>query len=146
MRKEKEYTYRSIRDERQYGLYWYSGLWQILRPVLVGLTVAVLLIGIGMTVWNKLYGEFLAPVDQTDTAEYSFQISSGQSLNRVASNLEEAGLIRSKSIFKYYCDFAGMSQKIQVGEYKIKKGMTMMEIADLLTTGDANIDFITPPY
>ena len=138
MSKEKDYTYRSIRDEREYGLYWYSGLWHILRPILVGLTVAVLLIGIGMTVWNKLYGEFLAPVDQTDTEEYSFQISSGESLNRVATNLEEAGLIRSKSIFKYYCDFAGMSQKIQVGSYTLTKDMTMTEIADKLTTGDGN--------
>ena len=138
MRKEKGYTYRSMRDEREYGLYWYSGLWHILRPILVGLTVAVLLIGIGMTVWNKLYGGFLAPVDQTDTEEYSFQISSGESLNRVATNLEEAGLIRSKSIFKYYCDFAGMSQKIQVGTYTLKKDMAMTEIADLLTTGDGN--------
>ena len=138
MNEEKDYTYRSMRDERQYGLYWYSGLWHILRPILVGLTVFVLVLGIGMTVWNTLYGHFIAPVDEADTQEYPFAISSGQSLNRVASNLEEAGLIRSKSIFKYYCDFAGMSQKIQVGEYKIKKGMTMMEIADLLTTGDGN--------
>ena len=138
MRKEKDYTYRSMRDEREYGLYWYSGLWHILRPILVGLTVAVLVIGIGMTVWNKLYGSFLAPVDQADGNEYSFQISSGESLNRVATNLENAGLIRSKSIFKYYCDFAGMSQKIQVGTYTLKRDMAMTEIANLLTTGDGN--------
>ena len=49
MKKDKNYTYRSMRDEREYGLYWYSGLWHILRPVLVGLTVLVLVIGIGMT-------------------------------------------------------------------------------------------------
>ena len=138
MRKEKDYTYRSMRDEREYGLYWYSGLWHILRPILVGLTVAVLVIGIGMTVWNKLYGRFLAPVDQADENEYSFQISSGESLNRVATNLESAGLIRSKTLFKYYCDFAGMSQKIQVGTYTLKKDMAMTEIADRLTTGDGN--------
>ena len=47
-RKEKKYyTYCSIRDERQYGLYWYSGLWRVLRPVLVALTVLVLVLGIG---------------------------------------------------------------------------------------------------
>ena len=138
MSKEKRYTYRSMRDEREYGLYWYSGLWHVLRPVLVGLTVLVLVIGIGMTVWNKLYGSFLAPVDQEDTAEYTFEISSGESLNRVATNLEDAGLIRSRSLFKYYCDFAGMSQKIQVGTYTIRKDMAMTEIADLLTTGDGN--------
>ena len=138
MKKDKNYTYRSMRDEREYGLYWYSGLWHILRPVLVGLTVLVLVIGIGMTVWNKLYGSFLAPVDPADEAEYTFEIQSGQSLNRVASNLESADLIRSKTVFKYYCDFAGMAQKIQTGTYSLKKDMTMTEIADRLTTGDGN--------
>ena len=138
MNEEKDYTYRSMRDEREYGLYWYSGLWNVLRPILVGLTVLVLVVGIGMTVWNKLYGSFLAPVDLEDEAEYPFEITSGQSLNRVASNLEEAGLIRSKSVFKYYCDFAGMAQKIQTGTYSLKKDMTMQQIADRLTTGDGN--------
>ena len=131
-------TYRSVRDEREYGLYWYSGLWHIIRPILVGLTVLVLVIGIGMTVWNKLYGSFLAPVDPDDPTEYNFEISSGDSLNKVATNLENAGLIRSKSLFKYYCDFAGMGQKIQVGSYTMTKGMQMTEIANLLTTGDGN--------
>ena len=134
----KRDTYRSVRDEREYGLYWYSGLWHIIRPILVGLTVLILVIGIGMTVWNKLYGSFLAPVDPDDPTEYSFEISSGDSLNKVATNLEKAGLIRSKSLFKYYCDFAGMGQKIQVGTYTIRKDMAMTEIADLLTTGDGN--------
>lgn len=138
MKSEKDYTYRSMRDEREYGFYWYSGLWHVLRPILVGLTVLVLVTGIGMTVWNKLYGDFLAPVDTGDPAEYTFEIKSGDSLNRVASNLETAGLIRSKSVFKYYCDFAGMSQKIQVGTYSLKKDMSMAEIADRLTTGDGN--------
>jgi len=135
---EKKYTYRSMREERKYGLYWYSGLWMILRPILVGLTVLVLVIGIGMTVWGKLYGSFLAPVDQEDPQEYTFEVGSGESLNRVATNLEDAGLIRNRSVFKYYCDFAGMSQKIQVGSYAIRKDMAMTEIADLLTTGDGN--------
>ncbi len=131
-------TDRETRDEKEYGLYWYSGLWHVLRPILVGLTVLVLVLGIGVTVWNKVYGEFLAPVDEADPQEYTFEISSGDSLNRVANNLEKAGLIRSKSLFKYYCDFAGMGQKIQVGTYTITKGMAMTEIADLLTTGDGN--------
>ena len=146
MNKEKDYTYRSMRDEREYGLYWYSGLWHVLRPILVALTVIVLVIGIGMTVWGKLYGSFLAPADEQDTQEYTFEINSGESLNRVATNLENAGLIRNRSIFKYYCDFAGMSQKIQVGSYAIRKDMSMNEIAELLTTGDGNplVRNITP--
>ena len=138
MKDEKDYTYRSVRDERRYGVFWYSALWGILRPVLVGLTVLVLVTGICVTVWNHLYGEFAAPVDTEDTSGYEFEITSGQSLNRVSANLEEAGLIRSKTVFKYYCDFAGMGQKIQVGTYTLRRDMTMAEIAEQLTAGDGN--------
>ena len=138
MKKDGDYTYRSIRDEREYGLFWYSGLWHVLRPILVGLTVFVLVVGIGMTAYNRVYDRFFAPVDRTDETEYPFEIESGQSLNRVSTNLENAGLIRSRSVFKYYCDFAGMSQKLQVGSYSLKKNMAMTEIADKLTTGDGN--------
>jgi len=138
LKQEKDYTYRSMRDERQYGLFWYSGLWQILRPILVALTVMILVIGIGATVWHKLYDEFAAPVDANDDAEYTFEITSGQSLNSVANKLEGNELIRSKTVFKYYCDFAGMGQKIQVGTYQLKKNMTMEEIAEQLTAGDGN--------
>ena len=138
MKDEKDYTYRSIRNERRYGLFWYSGLWHILRPVLIGLTVLVLTAGICMTVWNKLYSEYAAPADPEDASEVTFEITSGQSLNRVSANLEEAGLIRSKTVFKYYCDFAGMGQKIQVGTYTLRRDMTMDEIADQLTSGDGN--------
>ena len=138
MKDEKDYTYRSVRDERKYGVFWYSALWGVLRPVLVGLTVLVLVAGICITVWNHLYGEFAAPVDTEDTSGYEFEITSGQSLNRVSANLEEAGLIRSKTVFKYYCDFAGMGQKIQVGTYTLRRDLTMAEIAEQLTAGDGN--------
>ena len=138
MKDGKDYTYRSVRDERRYGVFWYSALWGVLRPLLVGLTVLVIVAGICMTVWNRLYGEFAAPVDTKDSSGYEFEITSGQSLNRVSANLEAAGLIRSKTVFKYYCDFAGMGQKIQVGTYSLRKNMTMAEIAEQLTAGDGN--------
>ncbi len=134
----RNYTYRGIRDEREYGPYWYSALWKVLRPLLVGMTVAVIVIGLCGMVWNKIYRDYLGPVDTEDTEEVSFEIVSGQSLNRVAGNLENAGLIHSRSVFKYYCDFAGMGQKLQIGEYRLNRGMTMTEIAEQLTTGDGN--------
>ena len=35
----REYDHESLRDEREYGFYWYSGLWNILRPVLIVLNL-----------------------------------------------------------------------------------------------------------
>ena len=137
-KEEKDVTYRSIYRERQYGGYWYSGIWQVLRPVLVGLTVAVIVLGLLTSLWNKLYEEYAGPMDPADGEEIPFSIESGQSLTRVANNLEAAGLIHNRTVFKYYCDFAGMGQKLQIGQYSLSKAMTMTEIADRLTTGDGN--------
>ena len=136
--RDEKVTYRSIYREREYGGYWYSGLWKILRPLLIGATVAVVVVGLCMSLWNRLYSNYAGPVDEGDDAEVFFAIESGQSLTRVANNLEEAGLIHSKSVFKYYCDFAGMGQKLQIGQYSLRRSMSMAEIADQLTTGDGN--------
>lgn len=127
-----------MRDEREYGPYWYSALWRIIRPILVFAGAMIVVIGVLYGVWNKVYDKFLAPADTESQMEIAFQVESGQSLTRVANNLEEAGLIRSHTVFKYYCDFAGMGQKIQVGSYLLKPSMTMSEIADQLTRGDGN--------
>ena len=137
-RNKRDYTYRSMRDEREYGPYWYSGLWRLLRPLLVGLTTLLVVAGLLTSGWNAVYGKFLAPTDLQDTTAVPFTVESGQSLTRVATNLEEAGLIRSKTVFKYYCDFAGMGQKIQSGSYQLNRTMTMQQIADQLTKGDGN--------
>ena len=145
MRQEREnrnpgedISWRELEEEREYGGYWYSALWRVLRPVLIGLTVAVIAIGLGWSLWQKLYDEYAGPVDAADENEVLFEIAGGQSLTRVANNLEAAGLIHSRSVFKYYCDFAGMGQKLQIGQYSLKRSMTMAEIAEQLTTGDGN--------
>ena len=137
MRKHND-TYQSVRDERQYGPYWYSLLWRIIRPVLVLAGSLLVVAGIISSIWNAVYEEYLAPADTANHQEIAFNVESGQSLTRVANNLEAAGLIRNRTVFKYYCDFAGMGQKIQAGSYQLRPSMTMNEIAEQLTTGDGN--------
>ncbi len=138
MSKHRKETYRSVYREREYGGYWYSALWQVLRPILVGAAVAVTVIGLLMSLWNRIYDQYIGPVEPDSQEEVLFTIESGQSLTRVANHLEQAGLIHNRSVFKYYCDFAGMGQKLQIGQYSLRKSMSMMEIANQLTTGDGN--------
>ena len=135
---KRNYTYRTMRDERAYGLYWYSGLWNILRPILVVCASLVVVIGLLYSGWQMIYNGFLAPMEPGSTEEVGFTVASGDSLTKVSNNLQDAGLIHDRTVFKYYCDFAGMGQKIQAGSYKLTRGMTMTEIADQLTTGDGN--------
>lgn len=138
MSRKRDYTYRSMRDEREYGPYWYSALWRVIRPILVFAGALIVVIGLLYSAWNKVYDTFLAPADVASEQEIPFTVESGQSLTRVANNLETSGLIRNHTVFKYYCDFAGMGQKIQAGSYLLKPSMTMSEIADQLTRGDGN--------
>lgn len=132
----KEYDHETLRDERKYGFYWYSGLWRILRPVLVFAGALLIVFGIVAGVWQSVEDNFLSPVNPADETEIAFSVESGNSLTRVANNLEKQELIKNSTVFKYYCDFAGLGQKIQAGDYLIKRSMDMFEIADLLTTGD----------
>lgn len=133
---QQDYSYEQLREEREYGLYWYSWLWQVLRPVLVILCVAVIVIGIFSTAWNYISARYIDPVDLNSTAAVTFEVKSGSSLTRVANNLEAAGLVRNRSVFKYYADFLGYGQKIQAGTYTLSPSMTLREIAEQLTRGD----------
>lgn len=132
----KEYDHETLHSERQYGFYWYSGLWRIIRPALILAASLLIVFGVASAIWQSIDESFLSPVDPHDSTEIAFSVESGNSLTRVANNLEQQGLIKNRTFFKYYCDFAGLGQKIQAGDYLIRRSMNVFEIADLLTTGD----------
>lgn len=135
-RSYSEYNPEFRQEERQYGFYWYSALWRLLRSVLIGIAAVVLVFGLLSGVYNIINDNYVSAIDAADHTEIPFSVESGQSLTRVANNLEAQGLIKNRSVFKYYCDFIGFGQKIQAGDYLIKKSMNIFEIAELLTTGD----------
>ena len=58
-----------MRDEREYGLYWYSGQWNILRPILIACATLVVVIGLIYTGWTKIYDGFLSPMEPGSTEE-----------------------------------------------------------------------------
>ena len=140
---EQDYTPEEVHEEREYGLFWYSWLWTVLRPVLMALCIFLVVAGVLMGGWNWVSRHYLAPMNDQyraeadkDHAAYSFTVASGSSLTRVANNLEAAGLIHNRTVFKYAADFLGYGQKIQAGDYVVTKDMSMQEILELLTTGD----------
>ena len=130
------YDAQPKQEDRQYGFYWYASLWRVLRSVLIIVTALVLVFGLLTGLFNYVDEQYFSAMDPNDDTGIPFSIESGQSLTRVAGNLEAQGLIHNRSVFKYYCDFIGFGQKIQAGDYMIKKNMNVFEIAELLTTGD----------
>ncbi len=133
---DKDYTIESLVKEREYGLYWYSWIWSILRPIIIFACSLLLLIGVISFAWGQLSAVMIDPVDSSDVTPITFTVSSGDSLTRVSNNLQNKNLIRNRSVFKYYSDFMGFGQKIQAGEYTLSRSMTIGEIAEQLTRGD----------
>lgn len=114
----------------------YTGIWNILRPILMILCALILLYGIVSSVVSVARQKWVDPANPDDTSDITFIVKSGDSLNRVSNNLEKQNLVRSGTFFKYFADFKGFGQKIQAGEYTLKRSMTVNEILDRLSSGD----------
>ncbi|MBQ3223229.1 MAG: endolytic transglycosylase MltG, partial [Clostridia bacterium] len=137
---EKRYTEKTLREDREYGLFWYAWLWKVVRPVMVLLCALVIVGGLVSTGWNKVYGEFLSPVDETATETSEFFIESGSSVSTIGKNLHEQGYLRNKGIFKYIIQFRGLTSSIQYGSYQISPSMNVMEIIDVLSSGSVTTE------
>ena len=129
-------TERELHERRRYGFFWYDWLWRMLRAVLVFAASFVIVCGLVYTGYKQVDGMFFAPVDVDDASTVEFEVASGSSLSSVARKLEEAGLIRNHSVFKYMADLMGMGQKIQSGDYELNRAMSATEILDQLIAGD----------
>ncbi len=136
MRDERRITREQTRREREYGPYWYSALWQMIRPVLVWTCAGLLALGILTGAARSIRHRFFDAADTGNDEAVPFTVASGASLARVAGDLEAAGLISNHSVFRYYADLTGYSQKIQAGSYVLNRTMDMQKILDTLTAGD----------
>lgn len=137
---EKRYTEKTLKEDREYGLYWYAWLWKVIRPVMVLLCSLVIVGGLVSTGWNKVYDEFLSPVDETVSETSEFVIESGSSVSTIGRNLHEQGYLRNKGIFKYIIQFRGLTSSIQYGSYQISPSMNVMEIIDVLSSGSVTTE------
>jgi UPF0755 protein len=97
----------------------------------LGGIVALALLLIGSYV---VYRVGLLPAAETGSAQ-NFQIKSGESVPNIATNLHEAGLIRSRNAFISYLNFHNLRSKIKAGTYSLAPTMPAPQIADLLAVG-----------
>lgn len=130
----KRYTEKTLKEDREYGFYWYAWLWHILRPVLIFACAAIVVIGIVSSCWTMLYEQFLMPPEPNNPNTYAFEIEQGSSLSRISRELEEQNFVRSGSIFKYMVQFTSTASDIRYGRYYLSPSMEMDEIISVLTS------------
>ena len=132
--RSERYSIRSLHEDRAYGLYWYAWLWKLIRPVLIFMCSVLLVIGLVSMGYERLYDAYLAPMsDSPDTVV--FTIDNGDSVTAVGRKLEEARLLRNRSVFRYLVQFQGLTNNISYGSYRLSPSMNVNQIIETLTNG-----------
>lgn len=129
------YNQRTLHREREYGFYWYSWLWRLIRPVLIFTISIVIVLGVVFSGWNHIYGNFFMPMDPDDDTQVTFRIKSGDYVDTISRNLFEEGLLRNRGVFKILVMFQGVTSKIQYGDYLLSRNMGPSEIISVITSG-----------
>ena len=131
----EKYSTRALHEDREYGMYWYAWLWKLVRPLLIFLCSALMVIGMVSIGYDRVYGAFFAPVQADDAEVVTFQIDNGETVSRVGERLEEANLIRDTRVFKYLIQFRGLTNSLSYGTFKLSPSMNVDEIVTQLTSG-----------
>ena len=105
----EKYSIRALHEDREYGVYWYAWLWKLVRPLLIFLCSALMVIGMVSVGYDRIYGAFFAPVEASNAGVVSFQIDKGETVTQVGQRLQEAGLLRDSRVFKYLVQFRGLT-------------------------------------
>lgn len=85
------------------------------------------------------YREAIDKENSDSTEQVDFQIIEGESIDSIASNLIEKGLLREeyKDYFIFYLKRSGEGSKFQAGHFRIPKNLSIKEIS--ITLQDAGI-------
>ncbi len=97
---------------------------------------------ISFTMAFSLYGK---PTNSSDTSRKEFVIVPGQTLDQIATNLSQASLIRSRTVFKVTVFRYNLSKKIQAGYFSLSPSQSTTEIAQNLTKASARQVWVTIP-
>ena len=86
----------------------------------------------------------ISPADQGGKEEI-FVVSEGSSLREIARDLENRGLVKSKTLFVLWSRIMGYSKGIKSGEYVLSASMPPVKILDKLRRGLILTHIVTIP-
>jgi len=92
-------------------------------------------IALGCFLW---YSGSLNPICSTNCEDVAFAVNEGDSNSTIATNLEDAGLIRSAFFFKLYLKLNHADAQLKSGNYTLNTGLSTSEITEALIAGGEN--------
>lgn len=104
---------------------------KILKRILV---IGLILLVLGMATFGALLMRSIVPVDTSSNKEQTFLVNKGWGSNKIAEELEKAGLIRNATFFKIYVRL-NSTDEFLAGTYKLSPSMDVESIIEILTSG-----------
>lgn len=89
------------------------------------------------------YQSSLAPVSSQATELIRVDIEPGSTIDGIAEELEQRGVIKSASAFTFYTYFKGVSEKLQAGTYRLSPSESTPKIIGHLQNGKVDTFTIT---
>lgn len=108
---------------------------RLVRKIVTVIFTVVSLIIIGTSLFGYFYiKSAFEPVDATDNSETKVTIPIGSSVRGIANILEENGIIKNSTVFRYYVKFKNESG-FMAGDYSLSPSMEYGDIIAQLKTG-----------
>ena len=102
-----------------------------MRPFLIGLLVLVAAVLVAVAVICFLvFGDRSHPV-----APVTVDVPQGYGIGQIGAQLEEAGVVRSARLLKYYATLSGVASRVNAAEYDFPPNQTLAEVVDRLAAG-----------
>ena len=113
-----------------------------------GLLVLIILIAIaagGFFGFNSWRNGVAEPFDPSAVDTVAITIPDGASTTKICNILEENGIIKSATAYKYWFKWQGFDGKLQAGDYILSASMSGEEIAKLMQNGHSTVHNFTIP-
>jgi UPF0755 protein len=112
------------------------------RALIVILVIVALILGATFAA-RQVYYNNLKPVDATSQQTVEFNVALGSSVDAIAKDLQQAGLIRSSWAFTLYVNSKQARNDLQAGTYSLSPTQSVGTIVSILSHGFVTTDSVT---
>ena len=111
-----------------------------MNRALIATAAALLIIGLSAIAFALLHmNQFLSTPLAVEADGTSFEIETGAAFGEISRQLEEAGIVSSADMLRWYARWSDMASSVQAGEYLIASGTTPVELLEQFTSGNVRL-------
>ncbi|HSX17327.1 MAG TPA: endolytic transglycosylase MltG [Patescibacteria group bacterium] len=115
----------------------------LVKRLVVVVIIVILLLIAGTIAVRHVYFENLKPVSTTSQQGQRITVQKGATVDEIAKQLKDAGLIRSTWAFRLYVSSKEVRDQLEAGTYVLEPSLSVPEIVSQLTHGKVATDLVT---